>query len=429
MSALSKRTVVIATAVVVVAGAGTAVALSGGASGGTHKTGAAADATPTVAVVSATTTAATTTTATESATSTAAPGASEPPTPSTTTATTTTTTVSGTSGDPGAFADDGTTSLTGFPSLVKFSQALAGSSHVVTTIDPRYQRAAASAVSAKPLSAMVVLQADTGKILAMASNGPADLAYHAARAPGSTFKVVTAEALLRGGMTPDSPAPCPAKDKTYPITNDETSTVDLQANLRWGFVHSCNTSFTGLFDQAANTPVSQESTTYFGLNQPWDLGLGATLYGVDGGATANVPPATGQDFAAELFGQGAITMSPLNMASVAATVDAGQFRQPVLVPGTTPTAHAQPLNGTVDADLKSMMREVVTEGTANGSFASVSPAVSAKTGTAQANGGEDSWMIAYQGDVAVACLVEDGGFGNKAAGPEIAAMLNTANGR
>ncbi|MEZ0107632.1 cell division protein FtsI/penicillin-binding protein 2 [Catenulispora sp. EB89] len=426
MSALSKRTVIIATAVVVAAGGGTAVALSRSGSDGTPKTNAAADATRTVTTTPAPPTTSAAPSATDSATSTATPGMSGSPTP---TAATPTSGASGASGDPGAFADDGTTPLTQFPSLVKFSQALAGSSHVVTTIDPKYQSAAASAVSAKPLSAMVVLQADTGKILAMASNGPADLAYHAARAPGSTFKVVTAEALLRGGLTPSSPAPCPEKDKNYPITNDETSTVNLQATLRWGFVHSCNTSFTGLFDQAANTPVSQESTTYFGLNQPWDLGLGATLYGVDGGATANVPQAKGQDFAAELFGQGAITMAPLNMASVAATVDAGQFHQPFLVPGTTATAHAQPLNGTVDADLKSMMREAVTEGTASGSFGSVSPPVSAKTGTAQANGGEDSWMIAFQGDVAVACLVEDGGYGDKAAGPEIAAMLNAANGR
>ncbi|MEY9892862.1 cell division protein FtsI/penicillin-binding protein 2 [Catenulispora sp. MAP5-51] len=424
MAALSKRTVIIATAVVVAATAGTAVAVSASGSGGTHKADAASDATSTGA--SPTAPGAPATSGTESAGAVAATtDASASPTP---TAATPTSGAAGAAGALGAFADDGTSPLTEFPSLVKFSQALGGATHIVTTIDPRYQRAAASAVSAKPLSGMVVLQADTGKILAMASNGPADLAYHAARAPGSTFKVVTAEALLRGGMTPDSPAPCPSKDKTYPITNDETSTVNLQATLRWGFVNSCNTSFTGLFDKAAKTPVSQESTNYFGLNQPWDLGLGATLYGVDSGATANVPPATGQDFAAELFGQGQITMSPLNMASVVATVDAGQFHQPYLVSGTTPTAHAQPLSRTVDTDLKSMMREVVTEGTAYKSLSAVSPPVSAKTGTAQASDGEDSWMIAFQGDVAVACLVEDGGFGDAAAGPEIAAMLNAANG-
>lgn len=416
MSALSKRAVIITTTVVAVAAGGTAVAVSRSGSGGTHKAGVAADGSPGASV---TTTAAS---ASDPAASAATPSTSGTPTSAAGTP------APSDSGALGAFANDGTTPLTDFPSMVKFSQALGSGSHIVTTIDPKYQRAAADAVSAKPLSGMVVLQADTGKILAMASNGPADLAYHAARAPGSTFKVVTAEALLRGGMTPNSAAPCPSKDKNYPITNDETSTVNLKATLRWGFVFSCNTSFTGLFDKAADTPVSQESTKYFGLNQPWDLGLGATLYGVVDGVPANVPSATGQDFAAELFGQGAITMSPLNMASVAATVDAGQFHQPYLVTGTKPTAHAQPLGKTVDSELKSMMRDVVTEGTAHDSFSAVTPAVSAKTGTAQATGGEDSWMIAFQGNIAVACLVEDGGFGDKAAGPEIAAMLNAANG-
>jgi cell division protein FtsI/penicillin-binding protein 2 len=85
------------------------------------------------------------------------------------------------------------------------------------------------------------------------------------------------------------------------------------------------------------------------------------------------------------------------------------------------------LNGAVAGDLRRMMREVVTEGTAS-SLRNVSPPVSAKTGTAQPGdgGGNDSWMIAFQGDIAVACLVEHGGHGDEAAGPEIAAMLGAA---
>jgi cell division protein FtsI/penicillin-binding protein 2 len=315
------------------------------------------------------------------------------------------------------------TPLSTYPSLVKFSTALANSSHVVTTIDPKYQNSAAAAVGDHADSAMVVLRASTGQILAMASNGSADLAYHAERAPGSTFKVVTAEDLLRNGMSPSSPAPCPAKDPTYGITNDETQLTNPSATLRYGFVQSCNTSFTGLMSHLYSSPLSQESTTYFGLNQPWDLGFGATVYGA-GDGVSNVQRAQDFAFASEMFGQGPITVSPLNMASVAATVDAGQFHQPFLVPGTQPTAHARPLDRTVDADLRSMMRSVVTEGTAS-SLRGVSPVVSAKTGTAQPGdgGGNDSWMIAFQGDIAVACLVEHGGHGDAAAGPEIAAMF------
>jgi cell division protein FtsI/penicillin-binding protein 2 len=328
------------------------------------------------------------------------------------------------SDQPGGFASDGVTPLSAYPSLVKFNEVFLNSNHhVVTTIDPAYQDAAASAVGAHPDSAMVVIRASTGAILAMASQGAADLAYHAERAPGSTFKVVTAEDLLRNGLTPDSPAPCPAKDPTYGVTNDDTALTKSTATLRYGFVNSCNTSFTGLMPRLYSSPLSQEASTYFGLNQPWNLGVGSVVYGAADGAV-NVPAAKGEYFADEMFGQGQITMSPLNMASVAATVAAGQFHQPFLMPGVDATATARPLPKTVAADLRSMMREAVTEGTAF-SLKAVSPAVSAKTGTAQTGdgGGNDSWMIAFQGDIAVACLVEHGGHGNDAAGPEIAAMF------
>lgn len=331
---------------------------------------------------------------------------------------------SDTSDGPGGFASDGVTPLTEYPSLVKFNEIFLNSNHhIVTTIDPAYQNAAAAAVAAQENSAMVVLRASTGAILAMASQGAADLAYHAERAPGSTFKVVTTEDLLRNGLTPDSPAPCPAKDPTYGMTNDDGAITKPSATLRYGFVASCNTSFTGLMSHLYSSPLSQEATTYFGLNQPWNLGVGSVIYGApDGGV--NVPKAQGEYFADEMFGQGPITMSPLNMASVAATVAAGQFHQPFLVPGTGSLATAQPLPKTVAGELRTLMREAVTEGTAF-SLKAVSPAVSAKTGTAQTGdgGGDDSWMIAFQGDIAVACLVEHGGHGNDAAGPEIAAMF------
>jgi cell division protein FtsI/penicillin-binding protein 2 len=330
----------------------------------------------------------------------------------------------GVSDEPGGYASDGVTPLSEYPSLVKFNEIFLNSNHrVVTTIDPAYQSAAAAAVGAHADSAMVVIRASTGAILAMASQGAADLAYHAERAPGSTFKVVTAEDLLRNGLTPNSPAPCPAKDPTYGVTNDDTSLTSLSATLSYGFVHSCNTSFTGLMSHLYSSPLSQEATTYFGLNQPWNLGVGSVMYGAADGAV-NVPTAKGGYFADEMFGQGQITMSPLNMASVAATVAAGQFHQPFLMPGVDATATARPLSKTVAAELRSMMRDAVTGGTAS-SLKSVSPPVSAKTGTAQTGdgGGNDSWMIAFQGDIAVACLVEHGGHGNDAAGPEIAAMF------
>ncbi|MEY9905860.1 cell division protein FtsI/penicillin-binding protein 2 [Catenulispora sp. MAP12-49] len=62
------------------------------------------------------------------------------------------------------------------------------------------------------------------------------------------------------------------------------------------------------------------------------------------------------------------------------------------------------------------------------SLRTLSPAVGAKTGIAEPGdqGPNNSWMIAYQGDIAVACVVQGGNFGDQSAGPAIAAMLTTA---
>ena len=111
------------------------------------------------------------------------------------------------------------------------------------------------------------------------------------------------------------------------------------------------------------------------------------------------------------------------MASVAATVESGQFRQPVLVPGTG-LVSAAPLQAGTDAQLKDMMRDVVTEDAAGLGFG---PDVYAKTGTADVQGQDqpNSWMVAFDPgqDVAVAALVMNAGYGAQAAGSEVKAFL------
>jgi cell division protein FtsI/penicillin-binding protein 2 len=130
--------------------------------------------------------------------------------------------------------------------------------------------------------------------------------------------------------------------------------------------------------------------------------------------------ASGSELAEETFGEGLLMASPLAMASVAASVDSGQFRQPVLLPGLS-TVSAQPLPPDTDAQLKDMMRDVVTEGTADD--LGFGPGIYAKTGTAGVQGQDnpDAWMVAFDPDedVAIAALVVDAGGGAQVAGPEV----------
>ncbi|ACU70371.1 penicillin-binding protein transpeptidase [Catenulispora acidiphila DSM 44928] len=319
--------------------------------------------------------------------------------------------------------------LGGTAPIVLGTATIGTASQITSTLDVRVQTAAEHALTAYPNSGMVVIKPSTGGVLAMASNSQstAGLAYHAIRAPGSTFKTITTAALLQTGLTPSDAAPCPPTSTVGSQTyhNDEGLKNGYpNATLTDAFEQSCNTSYVGLRNRLSGLgALENEAKTQFGLNQPWDMGLGSATYCTAG--SEQVPAADGQErFAAETFGQGDITMCPLTMASVAATVANGTFKQPILLPGQSQVA-ATPLPAGVDKNLKTLMRGVITEGTAT-SLRGISSTLGAKTGTAERqNEDPDSWMIAMdpQHDIAVACVVLNGGFGNDKAGPAIKAML------
>jgi cell division protein FtsI/penicillin-binding protein 2 len=116
-----------------------------------------------------------------------------------------------------------------------------------------------------------------------------------------------------------------------------------------------------------------------GLGVDQDLGAPAFL--------GSVPPdSTGTEHAASMIGQGRVEASPLAMATVAASVAAGETVVPrlVLEPQTAPEAEPeQPLSGAEAEQLAALMRGVVTDG--SGSFLAdvPGPPVGAKTGTAE----------------------------------------------
>jgi hypothetical protein len=299
-----------------------------------------------------------------------------------------------------------------------------GAGQVATTISPQAERAARGAVAGASGSAMVVVQPSTGDILAIANNaGFNDFALTAAVAPGSVMKVITATALIDGGLASEaSPVECPATYTVQGVTyrNDGGGSEPPGTPFSTDFAQSCNNAFSPWWPQLSGQ-LASTARTYYGLDQAWNIGLPGTP-----ASYFNAPAdASGSELAQEAFGEGKLTASPLAMASVAATVESGQFRQPVLVPGAA-SVSAAPLPAGTDAQLKDMMRDVVTEGTAAG--IGFGPDVYAKTGTADVQGQEapNSWMAAFDParDVAVAALVVTAGYGAQAAGPEVKAFLD-----
>jgi len=297
-----------------------------------------------------------------------------------------------------------------------------------TTISQKAEPAAQAAVAMHDKSSMIVIQPSTGQILAIANNaGQNDFALTAQVAPGSTMKVITSAALLNAGvLTPQSPVACPSAYTVTGITyhNDQGETLPAGTPFSTDFAQSCNNAFTTQWPHLSGK-LASTAKDYFGLNQKWNIGIGGLS-----ASYFNAPAsASGSELAQEAFGEGSLVASPIAMASVAATVATGTFKQPILTPKAAQVT-AKPLPAATDAALKEMMRDVVTSGTAAG--LGFGPTVYAKTGTADIQGQDqpNSWLIAFDPtkDVAVACLVVNAGYGAQFAGPEVSAFLNAYSG-
>jgi cell division protein FtsI/penicillin-binding protein 2 len=295
-----------------------------------------------------------------------------------------------------------------------------------TTIDPAAQRAAEHALAPlrKP-AALVAMRPSTGELVAVVNtpfNGY-DRALLGRYPPGSTFKVVTAAALLADGLRPGDPVDCPMEatigGRRFGNFEDE---VLGRIPFSSAFAHSCNTAFVQQAAKRLDGEQLRATATRFGFGVDPSPGIPAVTSRVP-------PPADRTDLAAEAFGQGRVTASPLQMAAVAATVAEGRWRQPRLVAGDAgPGSEApDPLDPKVAATLRTLMRQVVTDGTA--APARLPGKVAGKTGTAEFGTGDPlpthAWFIGFRGDLAFSVIVEDGGVGGRVAAPIAATFLRS----
>ncbi|CAM3551866.1 penicillin-binding transpeptidase domain-containing protein [Nocardioides zeicaulis] len=305
---------------------------------------------------------------------------------------------------------------------------------LATTLDPGLQakaeRILAAAGADAPASALVAIRPSDGAVLA-AANGPgaagSDLASTGQYAPGSTFKVVSALALLRSGLRPDDVVSCPlttvVDGRSFKNYDDYPASALGDVTFTRAVASSCNTAMIGNADRLRPGDLSAAAAA-LGLGVDHDLGF-PVYFG-------QVPPAeTETGAAADMIGQGTVLASPFAMATVAASVQAGRAVLPVLLPdhAVTQTPPDRPLTPAESSDLRGLMRAVVTEG--SGQFLLDVPGeVGAKTGTAEygepdASGAlpTHTWMIATRGDLAVAVFVENGQSGSQTAGPLLEAFL------
>jgi hypothetical protein len=295
-----------------------------------------------------------------------------------------------------------------------------------TTLDWWTQAAAARALDGvgKP-AAIVAIQPSTGEVRAVADRLPGQGAFYKAYPPGSTFKIITAAALLESQMSPDTAVGCPARytipaGRTFDNYHNEAHGT---VTFRQAFALSCDTTFSRLAVERLGQGRLRRQAAEFGFGGNLKSGLG--------GVCGSVRPAgNGDELGGDAIGQNSVEATPLCMALVAAAVDNGTWRPPRLMSETAvkrleisgrPKPRALP--APVVSQLRSMMGAVVTDGTAASS--GLPKGVSGKTGTAQPTSGEDhAWFVGYRGDLAFAVFVEHGGAGADAAAPIAARFLD-----
>ncbi|TVL93834.1 penicillin-binding transpeptidase domain-containing protein [Streptomyces sp. SAJ15] len=294
-----------------------------------------------------------------------------------------------------------------------------------TTIDAGLQKAAERAVNRRSKAAVVAIKPSTGEILAVA-NSPAEgfnLALQGSLAPGSTMKVISSALLIDKGLASYGKAhPCP-KYSSYggwKFQNDKKFEI-RGGTFAQSFARSCNTAFISKAAKLADDDLTKEARDVFGIGLNWQTGV-ATFDGA-------VPVQKDAPKAASLIGQGGVRMNPLNMASVAATVRSGTFRQPYFVSpkldGRPIAKAARSLKPATAKQLRDLMKVTATSGTAAQAMAGVGGDAGAKTGSAEVDGQEkpNGWFTAYRGDLAAAAVVPASGHGGDTAGPIVAAVL------
>ncbi|WP_404289754.1 penicillin-binding transpeptidase domain-containing protein [Glutamicibacter arilaitensis] len=299
------------------------------------------------------------------------------------------------------------------------------------SLNEKLQTIAESLVSeSDSASSIVAIRPSDGQVLA-ASSGPEtnglNTALKGRYAPGSVFKVVSALAMLRDGETPKSEVQCPTSTevdgKSFKNYDGYPSSALGAIPLAEAIAESCNTVFVNAGNELGAKSVASAASA---LGLVAEDGTGAEAF------IGSVPEESeGTELAANMIGQGVVEASPLGMATVMASIAKGSTVQPKLVLSPEPKEPAKAKDGLTEteaAQLQEMMAGVVDHGTLSDLKSVPGAKIIGKSGTAEydAERNAHAWVIASQGDLAVAAFVEDGDGGAQTAGPLVADFLTNA---
>ncbi len=338
-----------------------------------------------------------------------------------------------------------------------------------TTIDRNLQLQAQQAIQGF-VGAIVVLERDTGRVLALVSspgfdpnafetanfnsgallqqlNNPAkpllNRATHGLYPPGSIFKIITMAAALESGRFKEKTIyNCGHEFKEIPgltlydWTYDHGFPPSGPLNLPEGLMRSCNPYFwhigLDLYQNDKPNAVAQMARA-FGLGSPTGIEIGDE-------AGQITDPVNVREAVQQAIGQGTTLVTPLQVADyVAAVGNGGTLYVPQMVEslvdadGKVLQAFKPKVRGHLPVSpehlgvIRKGMRLVVNNprGTAYWRFLNFAIPLYGKTGTASTAAGQPhAWFVAYtdaqredKPDIAVAVVVDYGGEGSEVAAP------------
>jgi len=296
--------------------------------------------------------------------------------------------------------------------VVARTRSVAGHS-LRTTLRPALTRAAQAALGGK-VGGVAVIRPRDGAVQALAG-----LAVSAPQPPGSTFKIITTAAALEHHVaTPSTSYPQATSATLSGVRLGNANGERCGGTLTQAFVESCNSVFAPLgakvgarrltqtarafgFGEKPTIPAAKPSTISSQLRD--DLAVGAAAIGQD------------RDLA-----------TPLQMATVGATIATGGRRARPRIATIDPVVRRRAISARTARQVRSMMIEVVRSGTGTAA-ALPGVQVAGKTGTAELRPNSkdpkdaDAWFVAFaparHPKVAVAVMLIGAGFGGKSAAP------------
>lgn len=367
-------------------------------------------------------------------------------------------------------------------------QPIAGND-LILTIDAKIQRAAEKAMDERlkylqdkfgnpeaKAAAVVVMNPQTGEILAMVSrptfdpnkfnggistkdwkeimdnprNPMQNRVIGSSYPPGSAFKIVTGTAALETGkVTPEEKIFDAGRHRLAPAKSNAHNAALGWIDFKVALAKSDNVYFYELGNRLGIDTL-EEWARKFGLGAP----TGINLPDEDDGLVANQrykKKVYGEDWViSETFdaaiGQGFQLATPIQMAVVTSMAANGGHRfRPYLVskmisplsgevlqtfgPEETGTVPMSPK--TLDAIQTGLHDVVSPSGTAGYIFEGFPVPLAGKTSTAENPHGDDhGWFVAYapydHPTIAIACIVEQGGYGSDSAAPIVRKIMEAA---